>query len=132
MKGISAIIVTILLLMISVSMASFGYIFFTQMMSETTQSGTEAVEQVSISLLAGMKIDSLSTNKVYIRNTGKVDLSQFAVFVNDNIDNGAVANPATLVPGSITTITLSSNLNANDVVKVTSGQGAVAIKSVPS
>jgi hypothetical protein len=132
MKGISAIIVTILLLMISVSMASFGYIFFTQMMSETTQSGTEAVEQVSISLLAGMKIDSVSTNKVYVRNTGKVDLSQFAVFVNDNIDNGAVANPATLVPGSITTITLSSNLNANDVVKVTCGQGAVAIKSVPS
>jgi uncharacterized protein YpmB len=127
MQGISTIIVTILLLMISVSLASFGYIFFTQVMSSTTQAGTEAIEQVSTSLLAGMKIDSISTNSVYVRNTGKVNLTQFAVFVNDALVSSSA--PSSVLPGDVATITLSSSLNSGDVVKVTSGQGAIAIKS---
>ena len=133
MKGVSAIIVTILLLMISVSLASFGYIFFTHTFTSITETGSEVVEQVSTSMLAGMKIDSLSesTNDVFVRNTGKTNLTQFSVYVNDIIDSSISVDIEPLSPGQIATITLSSTLNPGDVVKVTPGEGAIAIKSVP-
>lgn len=128
MRGISAIIVTILLLMISVSLASFGYIFLTQVMSETTQAGTEAVEQMSTSLLAGMKIDSMTSNTIYIRNTGKVDLTNFAVYIDNALDSSISVDIDPLPPGGLATIT-SVSISSGNTVKVTSGEGAIAIKS---
>jgi FlaG/FlaF family flagellin (archaellin) len=127
MQGVSTIIVTILLLMISVSLASFAYVFFTQMVTATTETGSEAVEQISTSLLAGMKIDSLTSNTIYIRNTGKVNLTQFSVYVNDV--QASSSAPSSISPGAVEPIALSSSLNSGDIVKVTSGQGAIAIKS---
>jgi hypothetical protein len=133
MRGVSAIIVTILLLMISVSLASFGYIFFTRTFSSVADTGSETVEQMTTSMLANMKIDSVTPDDhyVYVRNTGSIDLGQFAVYVNDVVDSGASANPATISPGKIATITLSQDLNDGDVVKVSSDHGAIAILSVP-
>jgi hypothetical protein len=133
MRGVSAIIVTILLLMISVSLASFGYIFFTRTFSSVADTGSETVEQVTTSMLANMKIDSVTTDNryVYVRNTGSIDLGQFAVYVNDVVDSGASSYPATISPSEIATITLSQDLNDGDVVKVSSDHGAIAIVSVP-
>ena len=118
--------------MISVSLASFAYIFFTQTFSSVTDTGTEAVEQMTTNLLANMKIDAANEDStdVYVRNTGKVDVDNLIVYVNGVIDNGA-SYPPSISPGDLEAITLSSSLNAGDVVKVTSGQGAIAIKSVP-
>jgi FlaG/FlaF family flagellin (archaellin) len=132
MKGVSAVIVTILLLLISISLASFGYLFFTQTFSSVTETGSEAVEHMTTNLLAGMKIDSAIEGNDYfnVRNTGKVDVSGFAVYVNDVIDNSASADKDPLPPGEVATITLSSNLNADDIVKVTSSEGSIAIKSI--
>jgi FlaG/FlaF family flagellin (archaellin) len=128
MRGISSIIITILLLMISVSLASFGYIFFTQMLSVTTQTATEVSEHTSTSLLAEMKIDSISGNDIFVRNTGKVDLTQFEVYINDILVSSTPI-PPTLDPGEVATITLASAPNPGDVVKVTTAQGAIALKS---
>ena len=132
MRGISAIIVTILLLMISVSLTSFAYIFFTQTFSSVAETGSETMEHMTTSMLANMKIDSISedTDRVYIRNTGKTDLTQFYVYVNDVPDSGA-SGPSSVVAGDTGEIVLSVDIVPGDVIKVTTSEGAIAIKSVP-
>ena len=132
MRGVSAIIVTILLLMISVSLASFAYMFFTRTFSSVADTGSETVEHMTTSMLANINIDSISADndKVYIRNTGKTDLTQFYVYVNNNIDSGASA-PSSVIAGDIDEITLSVDIVPGDVIKVSTAEGAIAIKSVP-
>lgn len=132
MKGVSAIIVVILLTLISVSLVSLAYSFFGRVITETTQTGSEAVDQASTSILSKIKIETISpvTGEVSVRNSGKVDVSQFAVFVNGALDNGATVPPS-ISPGQLGTITLSSLPGSGVVIKVTTVQGAIAEKSVP-
>ena len=130
MKGISSIIVAILLLMISISMVSFGYVFLSGTLSDTTESVEELGEQSSTTLLSKMRIDSVIDDEVYLRNTGKVNVSQFSVFVNDVPDNGAISNKFSIAPGDTATIKLSSDPNVGDVIKVTNAQGSFAIAYV--
>ena len=130
MKGVSAIIVAILLLMISVSMVSLGYVFLTGTLSDTTQTVEDLSDQSSVALLSKMKIDSVSNRQVYLRNNGKVDVSQFSVYINDVLDAGAVPDKDKLSPGDISNITLSSAPNVGDIIKVTSAEGSFAIASV--
>jgi hypothetical protein len=134
MKAVSSIIAVILILMVGASLASFTYIFFTGVMSETTEAGSETAERVSTSLLAEMKIESIDSASeiVDVSNTGKVNLTSFNVFVNGVLDSAAVANPSTLMPGAVSQIVLGIDLNSGDIVKVTTAQGATALKSVPS
>jgi archaellum component FlaF (FlaF/FlaG flagellin family) len=131
MKGVSTIIVAVLLLMVSVSLVSFGYVFLTEIMTTTTETGSQAAEKVTSSLLAEMKIESMdeSTDTIYVKNSGRVNLTQFNVYVNDALVS-ASPSPETIAPGEITTISLTS-LEPGDVVKVTSSYGMVAIKTVP-
>ncbi|MBN2203288.1 MAG: hypothetical protein JW700_03845 [Candidatus Aenigmarchaeota archaeon] len=130
MKGVSSIIVAILLLIIAVSMTSLAYSFFGEVVSETTETGNEVVEEVKESTLSNVKIDSISDDIVTIRNTGKVDISHIAIFVNDMFDAGASV-PYRLSPGSVGDITLSEPASPGAVIKVTTGEGASAIRSVP-
>ncbi|MFH0928824.1 MAG: hypothetical protein V1818_00535 [Candidatus Aenigmatarchaeota archaeon] len=132
MKGVSAIIVVILLTLISVSLVSLAYSFFGRVITETTETGSEAVDQASTSILSKIKIETISpvTGEVSVRNSGKVDVSQFAVFVNGALDNGATVPPS-ISPGQLGTITLSSLPGSGVVIKVTTVQGAIAEKSVP-
>lgn len=130
MRGVSALIVTILLLMMSVSLASMGYIFITQSASETIEAAETISEQSATNLLSEMKIDSITDNVVQVKNTGKTTISNFAVYVNE-MPVSATSDPTSIEPGSIAEITLSSTPDPGDVVKVTSAQGSFAIKSVP-
>jgi len=131
MKGVSTVIVAVLLLMITVSLASFGYLFFTQIMSATTKTGTEVVEQVSSSLLSSMRIESVTTDgHVYVRNTGTVNLKNFSVYVNDVIDTSITVTPSVVSPGGVADINLLNSLNPGDIIKVTIASGAVAIQPV--
>ncbi|MFH0929180.1 MAG: hypothetical protein V1818_02360, partial [Candidatus Aenigmatarchaeota archaeon] len=117
MKGVSAIIVTILLLMVSVSLVSLAYSFLSQTVSETTELGEESVSQVSKSLLSDIKIDSIYNDEVYVRNSGRVEVTQLKVFVNEIADSGATV-PSSILPGYIGTITLSAIPVGGDVIKV--------------
>jgi hypothetical protein len=132
MKGISAIITAILIIMISISLTSLGYIFLSETVSTTTETGSQVSEKVTSSLLAEIKIESMdeSTDTIYVKNNGRVNLSQFYVYVNDALDSGAIPDTMVLVPGNVTAISLTS-LESGDVVKVTSSGNAVTIRTVP-
>ena len=100
------------------------------MVSETTGSAEMISEQSASNLLSEMKIASISDDIVSVKNTGKTSLTNFEVYVN-NIVVSSSADPPSITPGSITNITLSSTPDPGDVIKVTSAQGAFAIKAVP-
>jgi FlaG/FlaF family flagellin (archaellin) len=129
MHGVSAVIVVIMLLMISVSLAGLAYTFATAMVTETTETGSEMIEQTTSSMLAQMTIESIGDNNVYIRNTGQTDLSSFSVYVNDkSVD---ISAPSSIPPGQLDSISIHSIINKDDIIKVTSARGTSAIKSVP-
>jgi archaellum component FlaG (FlaF/FlaG flagellin family) len=132
MKAVSTIIVAVVVLLIAVSLTTFGYAFLSEIMSTTTESGSQAAEKVTSSLLAEIKIESLdeTANTIYVKNSGRVNLSQFYVYVNDALDSGAIPDTSVLVPGNVTAIFLTS-LDPGDVVKVTSSNNAVSIRTVP-
>jgi len=84
MKGISPIIAVVLLLMITISMVAFAYIWFTRITTgalNQSQSQQEAVQQQ-----AGKRIviDGINGNLITLRNIGtySVSKSEISVFVN--------------------------------------------------
>jgi len=132
MRGISTIIVAILLLMISVSLAGFGYMFFTTMFSTLTTEGEEVLSTTVERMLAQMKIESISGQSIYVRNTGKINLTNFNVYVENNLAAIYPTSDNYIDPGDIGNLTLTSPpLSSGNVVKVTSSQGATAVQTVP-
>ena len=136
MKGISSIIVMILLLLIGVSLTGLGYVTFTSLFSQITQTTESTISQTTTMMLAQVKIESIVKSicpavgaTVNVRNIGKVDVTQIRVYINDRLDNAILA---TLTPGQVGTITTATYcITTNDVVKVTTAQGAIAIQTAP-
>ena len=78
MKAISSLVAVILILIIGVSLVSSMFIFFSDLITISTEAGTETSEHISSSLLAEMKIESFGTagtGNVTVKNTGKVGSS---------------------------------------------------------
>ncbi len=133
MKGISAIIVVVLLLLISVALTGLGYLFFTEVLTTVTTTSEEAISQSVTSLLAQMRIESIASGtpgNIYVRNIGKVNLTGFSVYVNDVLETPINA-PAYVTPGSLGTIQVTNGLSSNEIVKVTTAQGTMVREAVP-
>ena len=138
MKGISAIIVTIMILMIAISLAGLGYVTFTTFFSKITTSSETAISQTLTTMLAQMKIESIQkTNviRVYVRNTGKVDLTNFSAYINDAYNSVQPATPLNgkIEAGNVKEVNISNTsvVNTGDVIKLTTAQGAVAMQTAP-
>jgi hypothetical protein len=138
MKGISTIIVMILILMISISLTGLGYVTFTTFFSQITTSSQGAISQTLTTMLAQMKIESIiKSNRiiVYVRNTGKVDLTNFSAYINDAYYLIQLGTPpgGKIVPGNVSevNITNTSIVNTGDVIKLTTAQGAIAMQTAP-
>ncbi|KHO48104.1 MAG: hypothetical protein QT00_C0001G0116 [archaeon GW2011_AR5] len=124
MKGITPVIAVILLLLITISMVGFSMVFFQRTAETATKAGDEQLQQQLANFASQPRIESVSRNRVYVRNAGSSDLGNVAFFVND----AAVthAGPATLAPGSIETYYLNDAQLAlledgTADVKITSG-----------
>ncbi|MBN2203192.1 MAG: hypothetical protein JW700_03330 [Candidatus Aenigmarchaeota archaeon] len=133
MKGVSAIIVSILILIIAVSLVSLTYSFFSVTVSETAQSGIEAAEQTSKTLLSTLSIESvyLPEREVYVRNTGRGDATNIVVFVDGVADSSATIVPSTIHEDDIGVVTLSFDPEPGAVISVSSGQGGSSSKTLP-
>jgi hypothetical protein len=77
-------------------------------------------------MLTSFAIESISQGKVYIRNNGQGALSGLSVYVGDQAVNASV--PASIAPGEVGTINVTSIIFEGDTVKVTSGNGVSASK----
>ena len=135
MKGISAIIVTIMILMIAISLAGLGYVTFTTFFSKITTSSEQAISSTLTTMLAQMKIESLTntsgTTRVWIRNTGKVDLTNFSAYVNDAYASIQKPTGDKISPGTVSDLNITSiDPNTGDIIKITTAQGAIAMQAL--
>src|SRR3989344_2275887 len=129
MKGVSAVIAAVLLLMITVSLAAAAYVWFNSTFAATTDIGTKQIERSSQVFGTEFKIESVSADSIYIRNTGTADISNITVFVE-----GKPANTTSSVikAGEIGKITIRSfvDYNSSKTIKITSGVGVGAVASI--
>ena len=122
MKGISPVIAVVLLLMITISLVAFAYIFFMRLtggaMNQTT-SEQEALRQQQGKRIA---IDGVSGNAITLRNVGTypVGVTEISVFVNGVITNLNCGVINTINPGTIVTCTLSNSCASGGRVRVVS------------
>jgi hypothetical protein len=137
MKGISAIIVTIMILMIAISLTGLGYVTFTTFFSKITTSTEGAISQTLTTMLAQMKIESMVRGVgmdtiIYIRNTGKVDLTNFSAYDDDAYVNIKSTTPAggKIEPGIVKNINITDSVAANSVIKITTAQGTIAMQTI--
>lgn len=120
MKGITPVIATILLLLITISMVGLAMVFFQRTAQTAAEAGDEQLAQHLANSASQPRIESINRNMIYLRNAGSSDLENLAFFVN----NAAVGHvgPATLAPSTTGTYYL------NDAQLAMLEDGAVTIK----
>ncbi|MBU3957440.1 MAG: hypothetical protein KKB25_00005, partial [Nanoarchaeota archaeon] len=92
-KGISAIIATIMLLMITVALIGVFYVFSSTMVTQTTSSGGAQVSQITSQLSSCMQIRHIIGNQITLENCGKgVIENKSLVVMMDDVKLGASAN----------------------------------------
>ncbi|MEM5772208.1 MAG: NosD domain-containing protein [Candidatus Aenigmatarchaeota archaeon] len=100
MQGISAIIVVVLILLITISLASAGYLFFSSIFSQTTSTASQTTQEIVSGLSQNFIIESVIGEKVIIRNIGQSPITNFAIYVDEKpvnfINSSAVVQPGEL------------------------------------
>jgi len=121
MKGISPIIAVVLLLMITISMVAFAYIWFTRItVGALNQSQSQ---QESLQQQTGKKvvIDNINGNLITLRNIGTypVKKEEISVFINGVITT-ITSGCDTLNIQEVETCVLSASCQPGGKVKVVS------------
>lgn len=121
-KGISPVIAVVLLLMITISLVAFAYVWFTRLTGgalNQTVSEQEALKQQQGKRIV---IDGVSGNAITLRNVGTypVAITELSAFVNGVVTtiNCGVIN--TINPGQVVTCTLGASCSAGGKVRVVS------------
>jgi hypothetical protein len=108
MKGISEFVLSLLLILILVSTITivwlyyYGYLKFIESNSDTSQLGE--------SLSSCMKIDSMSANKIYIKNCGNgvINNVSLAIYIDEQ-QFAYTMNPSPLAKGQIGTVQIDAS-----------------------
>lgn len=129
MKGITPVVAIILLLLITISMVGFAFVWFTRVGELTTQQTQQQLQSQLDAQAQNVKIDAISAarDKITLRNRGTatIPLAQISIFVEGAALACTTWSPtAALTPGSIVTCTAGFLCAAGNTVKVTTlGQG---------
>ena len=132
MKGITPIIAVILLLLITVSMAGFAFVFLQRSLETTTSSTESNLQEQMNQQRQKVAIDNAITGTVYIRHIGTVTIDtsdKIAVYINGAKVTCGGEFPATQwAPGVIKACTSTSIVcNGNATIKVVSPGGQDSI-----
>ncbi len=104
MRGVSEVIAIILILMITISLAGLAYMFISTTLSDTTAVASSTVSSTSSAMMTFFVIESVSSDTVYIRNTGSNTLVGLAAYIDDMPANATY--PISIEPGTVGNITL--------------------------
>ncbi len=127
MKGVSEVIAIILILMITISLAGLAYMFMSTTMSDVTSSASSTVDTTTSSMLTSFVIESMSINKLYVRNTGQTSLTSLSVYSGDAPVRFNMT-PSSIASGEVGSILINDFIRSGDVIKVSSAQGFSASK----
>lgn len=102
-KGISSAISVLLILMISISMIGFAFIFLSRLGTQASNTSISQADNIGKSAQTMMKVDGIGGDSVYIRNVGSVpiandtlgfyiDSSRVSVSIPQNISTGQIGD----------------------------------------
>ncbi|MBU3905010.1 MAG: flagellin [Nanoarchaeota archaeon] len=116
MKGISAVIAVVLILMITVALSAAAYVWFTGVFDTITQGASEAAEGTADTIstqfsIAAVNRVSGSLAQIVVANTGSsnIDLSKMNIIVNNQLANKTSAITGTLEVGNVITIEINND-----------------------
>jgi len=115
MKGITPVIAIILLLMITISLVGFAFVWFTRMTESMTNQTSESLNQQMLVQRTKVTIDNYDevSGRLVIRNAGSVnlELGKVSVYVNTTglISDCSWSPSGSIAPGA-TTICTSNGL----------------------
>ncbi|MFH7873509.1 MAG: archaellin/type IV pilin N-terminal domain-containing protein, partial [Candidatus Aenigmatarchaeota archaeon] len=125
LKGVSPIIAVILLVMIVIGMGLTAYLFFSRT-QETLQKGTEEQAGKAFeAMYSKIKIESVTKEKIYIRNAGSFEINStsLTLYVNNETYSFTIGTEI-LEPNRVYALQLSQPLGEQDyLIKVTAGAG---------
>jgi flagellin-like protein len=121
MKGITPVIAIVLLLMITISMVGFAFIWFSRMMETTTNQTTASTQQQMSQMSKTIRIDNAPAGgSIDVRNTGSssIAVSELSVYINNAAPTCNWGGTTTLAPGATASCTPNPACTAGQSVKV--------------
>lgn len=102
-KGISSVISILLILLISISMTGFAFLFMSRLGNQASNASISHSESLGKSAQTMLKVDGIGGDSVYIRNVGSVpiandtldfyiDNSRVSVSIQQNISHGEIGD----------------------------------------
>lgn len=133
MKGITPIVATILLLLITISMVGFAFVWFNRVGQLTTEQTQQQLQNQLSQQAQKIRIDAATTTVAAIRNIGtsSIPLAQITLFINSASRQCSPWVPAIdLAPGATATCTWTGAacVAGTDIIKVTAPGGSDSIK----
>ncbi len=122
MKGVSAVVATILILLITVSLAASAYVWFNSIVSSTEQTGEKQIASTMQKLSTQFNVEGVKGNTVYVRNNGLGDLANLTVFVDNVLVNTSMP---TIKAGETGSVTINSFIDYSSAKSMKVGAGAL-------
>ncbi|MEM7820450.1 MAG: hypothetical protein QW761_02525, partial [Candidatus Aenigmatarchaeota archaeon] len=128
MRGVSALVAVMLLLIISVGLTATTYTWLRNTQTEVTTS-IEKQQQIRIqragSQLTVISVEPSTTPTINVQNTGKYELTNFVVYVDDYLVT-PLSVPTKLAPGEKADIVLQPLSPGMHTVKITTNLASAA------
>jgi len=111
-KGITPVIAVILLLLITIAMVGFAFIWFGRVLTISTNATQAQLESQLSAQAKKISIDNINSalNTITIRNIGSQSVAgtELALYVNSTVASGCTWNPSSLPPGTTSTCNWST------------------------
>ena len=126
MKGISNLVSTILILMITVILVGLSYVWFTSIFQSISESAGETVTGSSTAIATNFKIEAATnttatTVATAIRNTGtqNINMTKISAYVSDSLQT-TQGNTGILVPGNVSVFNVTNvNNPCGKILRIT-------------
>jgi flagellin-like protein len=122
-KGITPIISIVLLVMITIAMVGFAWVWFSRVGQGAMNRTQTQIEQQQQSMQKTIRIDNINaaSSVVYVRNTGTLDIagSELTIYVGGVIQS-CTWSPSTISPGSTASCDWSTgSCTSGTIVRIT-------------
>ncbi len=117
MKGIDAAVATILLLMITISLVGFAFVWFNRLSKSVAKNiENQTLQNINTQAIRVMIVSAKDTN-VAVTNTGSVPIPANSLSI---VMNGRVIgqNSAEIAPSGTASIGLSESCSGNEIIAV--------------
>ncbi len=136
MKGITPIIAIILLLLITISMVGFAFVWFTRIAESASSAGSSQLNQTLAQMSQKVRIDNVNDNVVTIRNIGSqtIQSASLSFYVNNTLRGcddtlGGSIGTFNIPAGTVQTCYLCEQLSGSCTTTICDSNGKLKISA---